>query len=618
MRVRPVVGDNGSTLISLFSAMARLKPGVTPAQAAAEATSRGRSGPDPGLTAVAVFGSRGPIDVAAVPVLEAMTADVRQPLVLFLIAVGLLLATATANVASVQLARSTTRRREIAIRAALGAGAGRLARQLLIENVLIGLVGGFVGLMAAVLLHRALPALLPADFPRSADVTLDARVVVFSLLVSLVSAVVFGLVPALQARRVDLVPSLADDGLAPAGGSMRTATARLRALIMAGQVAVASVLLIGASLLVRSFVAMLTADRGYDITNILTARIPMPDASFTPARRTQVLDAILERVRATEGVTAAAFTTVLPLGTLDQLLAFTMPPSGTATDPIQVQAAMRIVSPSYVGAIGMRLAEGRGLADSDTGTSLPVVLVNRAFARRYFDNQALGRSLPAGLDHARGNQRWEVVGVLEDVRMKSVTDPPQPEIFVSNAQVTAGLSSDPSLVVRTTGDVEAFVPRLRELVRQQDGSLALDAVVTMEQRLAGNLARPRLYAVLLGAFAVCAVTIAAVGLFGVLSYSVSQRSREIAVRSALGARPSRIIRLVVTQGLLVTCPGLAAGLVTSFLLGRSISTFLYGVSPHDPLTFAAVPIVLGLIAALACFVPARRAARVDPVTVLRL
>jgi len=619
LRVRPVIGENPETRhISLFSAMARLEPGVTPAQAAAEGSARGRGAPDPGLTAIAVFGSRGPVDVTAVPVLDAMTRDVREPLIVFLVAVGLLLATATANVASVQLARSATRRREIAIRSALGAGAGRLARQLLIENVLLGLMGGLVGLLGATWLHRALPSLLPADFPRAGDVALDLRVMAFAVGVSVVSSVAFGLAPALQARRINLVEALTEDGLAPVGGSTRTGTARARALIMAGQVAVASVLLIGASLLIRSFVAMWNVDRGYDVTNVLTASLPLPNASFTPARRAQVIAGVLDRLHATPGVTRAAFTTVLPLTTMDQLLAFRLPPSGRTGDPVQVQTSRRIVSPLYFASLGMRVVEGRGFADTDTRTSLPVVVINRAFARRYLDNAALGRRLPAGLDDARIEQPWEVVGVVDDVRMRNLSDVPQPEIFVSFAQLTSGLyATDPTIVVRTTGDAAAFVPRLRDIVRQQDPSIALDSVATMEQRLLGNLARPRLYAIMLGGFAVFALAIAAVGLFGVLSYTVAQRSREIAVRSALGARPLDIVLLVVGQGLAITGIGLVAGVAAAMILTRSISTFLYGVTVHDRVTFAAVPLLLLVVAAVACLVPARRAAKLDPLRVLK-
>lgn len=614
-RVLPVVGENAQMrLISVFGALARLKPGATPAQAAAEATARGRGAPDPGLTATAMFGSRGPVEITAVPLLEAMTADVHDALLVFLAAVGLLLATATANVAGVQLAQSTTRRREMAIRSALGAGGGRISRQLLIESGLLGVLGGALGLLGALWLHRALPALLPADFPRASDVALDFRVMAFAIAVSVIASVLFGFLPALHARRLNLVESLSEDSLAPVGGFTRSKTARARAVIIAGQVAVASVLLIGASLLTRTFVALLSLDRGYDTTNVLTARVPTP--GYTPQRRAVFVTQILERLRATPGVAHAAFSTVIPLGSTEALLAFVLPPASGSGEPTQVQASQRIVSPSYFEALGMRIVEGRGFSVTDTATSRPVVVVNRAFVQRYFGSAPLGRMLPAGFEEGKDN--WQVVGVVDDVRMRGATDPPQPEVFVSYAQLSPGLpSTDPTFVVRTTSEPTALVSPLRSIVVGEDPALALDGIVTMEQRLLSTLARPRLYAILLGGFAAFALTIAAVGLFGVLSYTVAQRSREIAVRSALGARPWSIVRLVVGQGLVITLVGLIAGVAASLALGRWMSTFLYGVSVHDPLTYTVVPLTLIAVAVLACLVPARRAAKLDPLKVLR-
>jgi len=615
--VPAVVGENNSRRISIFRAMARLKPGVTAEQASAEGTSRGRAAPDPMLTAMAVFGSRGPVEVSATPVLDAMTQDVRRPLLVFLVAVALLLSTATANVAGVQLARAATRRREMAIRSALGAPGGRLARQLLVENLIVGLAGGALGVAGAFWLHRALPSLLPADFPRIADVALDLRVLTFALAISVVSSIAFGLLPALGARRTNLVESLSEDGLAPVGAFSRTKTARARSLIMAGQVAVASVLLVGASLLIRTFVSLMNVDRGYDVTNVLTAQLPMPDATFTPARRAQILDRLLERAAASPGVVNAALTTVLPLTPMDQLMAFTMPPSPVTGQSVQVQTGMRTVSTSYFAALGMRVGEGRPFSDADTAASLPVVVVNRAFANRYLDGKAIGRELPLGLDDAKGEQRWQVVGVVDDVRMRNMTDPPQPEMFVSYLQRRGMRASNPTVVIRMSGDPHRFVPELRHLVSEQDPAVVLDSVFTMDERLLQNLARPRLYAIMLGGFAAFALAIAGVGLFGVLSYAVAQRSREIAVRSALGARPSQIVRMVIRQGLTIAVGGIAVGLIAAIALSRSMATFLYGVTPHDTITFVAVPLVLLAVAAIACFIPARRAARLDPLRVLR-
>jgi predicted permease len=618
LRVRPVV-DGQSRLISLFNGIARLKPGITPAQAEQEATTAARNGADPGMTAIAVFGSRGASNIAVVPVIDAMTADVRPALIVLLAAVALLLLTATANIASVQLARATSRRREMAVRSALGAGGARLARQMLVESAVVGILGGALGLALAAGAHRLLPSVLPADFPRVSDVTLDWRVLIFAAAVSIVSSIAFGLLPALQAGRVNVVRGLAEDGNAPAGYG-RTATGRLRSVIMAGQVAIACVLLIGASLLIRSFNEMMQVDRGYDTSNILTARMPMPDALFTSPRRVDLVSSILARLGARADVTAAAFTTVLPLGTSDALMGFMMPPRrGDGGPPVQAQAAVRTISADYFRAIGMRIGEGRGFTASDTTASQPIVVVNRAFVKKYVDGSALGMRLPLGFQRQHGGDgvQWEIAGVVEDARSRSVLDAPQPEMFVCVCQIASGIQSDPILVVRTNSDPVAFIGTLRETVREHEPTIALDAIMTMDQRLLGSLARPRLYAIVLGWFAAFALAIAAVGLFGVLSYTVAQRSRELSVRTALGARPSDIVRLVLRDGMIVTAAGLAVGLGAAFALARSVSTFLFGIQPHDVLTFAAVPAVLIVVAAIACVVPARRAASVDPLQVLK-
>ncbi len=616
--VRPVLGDDGnSRFISLFSAMARLKPGVTPAQAAQEGTARARTAPDPGMTAIAVFGSRGAVDIAAVPVVEAMTADVRNGIIVLVAAVVLLLLTATANIASVQLARSTARRRDMAVRAALGASGGRLASLLLMESVVIGAIGGVLGLALAIALQQILPTVLPPDFPRVADIGLDWRVFAFAFTAALGASLAFGLLPAVQARRVDLVHVLSEGGVSTTGAAGRTHTARIRTAIMGVQVAIACVLIVGASLLIRSFVAMVAFDRGFDTDNILTARVPLPDASYTARRSADVVDRVLERLRSMPDVVSAAMSTVLPFGDADQLMGFQLPPPRDSGDePRQVQTALRTITPDYFRAVGMRVGEGRGFAAVESTASPPVVVVNREFARRYLANKALGTKLPLSLHDARSE--WEIVGVVEDARTRSVLERPQPELFVCLCQLPDGLvSADPLIVVRTRIDPARFAPALRQVIREIDSSIALDAMLTMDQRLMGNLARPRLYAIVLAGFALFALLIAGVGLFGVLSYNVAQRAREIGVRSALGARPADIIGLIVREGLIVTLAGLAVGLAVSAALARSMSAFLFGIVPHDVVTFTTVPILLLVVAALACAMPARRAARLDPLQVLK-
>lgn len=613
-RIVPTTGNH----LSMFNAIARLRPGATAAQAASEGTARGRTAPDTGMTTMAIFGGSGPIEIWAAPLRDALTAEVRRPLVVLLVAVGLLLVTATTNVASLQLTRATARRREMAIRAALGAGTARVTRQLLIESLLLGLTGGGAGLILAWLLHRLIPSVLPADFPRADDLGLDVTVVLFAILVSVLTSIGFGLVPSLRVRRLNLVESLAEDGMAPVGAGSRSRTAQARMLIMAGQVAIACVLLVGASLLGRSFVALLTADRGYNPAGILTARLSLPGSVYTPERRYLLLDQILTRLTAIPAVTDAAFTSELPVTPGGSTGAFTMRSHHADGGPVSVQASPRIVSPRCFAALGMRVVAGRDFADSDVETSLPVVIVNRTFARQYLGDSPLGAHLPMGVGYQQEEARATVIGVVDDVRYLTAGGLTPPEMYYSFRQFKGTVTVPVvTLLVRTAGDPGALGPALRTAVREADDGLVPDAAMTLEDRMLTSLARPRLYAILLGGFAVFALLIAAVGLFGVLSYSVAQRSRELAVRTALGARRVDIIRLVLVQGLAVTGVGLAAGLLGSLALTRTIAALLYGVTPHDGITYVCVPIILVVVGAVACVAPARRAARLDPIRALR-
>jgi len=600
----------------IFSALARLRDGVMPAQAEAEATARARSAPDASQVALALFGAKEPIDIAVTPARDALTQDVKPAIVVLLAAVGLLLITATANVASLQLARAATRRHELAIRAAIGAGTARLTRQLLVESGILGLAGGAAGLALAVALHRMLPAILPADFPRLDDVAMDYRVLLFAVAISLAASVACGLMPAFDARRVELAESLGDGG-SQSRSSVGARTARIRTLIMAGQVAVACLLLVGASLLGRSFVALINADRGYDPSNLLTARLSLP-AAYSMERRVQVLEGIAGRLRGVAGVRGVAYGNALPLLTAGGFRAFKMRPPSDPSTEVDVNAIERVVSPGYFGALGLRLSAGRTLSDTDTMTAPPVIVVNRSFAARYLGASPLGAMVP-NLGMCRGNgDRWQVVGVVEDMRQGSVTDTPQAELFLPFRQTgCTSAAADPIVIVRSSGDPVPYASILRDLVKQEAPALALDSVMTMDDRVMTSLARPRTYALLLAGFAAFALAIAGVGLFGVLSYSVAQRTREIGVRTALGAQARDIVRLILREGLGMTALGVVTGLLMSAAAARSLSTFLFGVTAFDATSFLVVPLVLAVVAVAACLAPARRAARVDPLQALR-
>ncbi len=594
--------------ISMFQAIGRLRDGVSAVQAAAEGTARGRTAPNPGVVAMAVFGSNGPVEITAVPLLQALTGEVRPAILILLAAVVLLLVTATANVASLQLARATSRRRELAIRSALGAARGRLVRQTLVENLLLGLLGGVAGLLLAALIHRLLPSVLPADFPRLDELTFDLRIQIFAMAVSIAAGLGCGLLPALQIARQELGPALVEDSLAPVGGGLRSRTARARAIIMSGQVAIASVLLLGALLLIRSFVGMMHADLGYDAANVLSARIVLPDGDYSNIRRQQTMDAIVQRLGAIPGVSRAAFTSVMPFGGGTMLSSSPLKKRDGST--MQIQTGVHQVSPGYFAAIGQRVVEGREFTREDVAVGQVVALVNREFSRKYLDGRALGWTLLG--EHAPR----PIVGVVEDAARQSVTDTAQPEVYFAAAQVPLS-ASDLYVVVRTAGDPRAVVPALRDIVGDVAPTAPLESIMTLEDRVAATLSRPRLYAVLLATFAAFALAIAGVGLFGVLSYSVAQRSREIGVRTALGAQVHDIVGLVVGQSMAIAGAGIAAGLIASFWLARTLQKFLFGVTPHDAVSFGGVAAILLFVSALASIVPARRAARVDPVKALK-
>jgi len=614
--------------ISMFQAIGRLRPGTTAEQAGAEGTARGRTVGDIGVVAMAVFGSNGAVHVSAVPLLQALTGDVRPAILILFAAVTLLLATAAANVASLQLARAASRGREMAIRAALGAARARLVRQALVESLLLGVLGGAAGLALAAIMHRALPSLLPAGFPRVDDVTLGWRIQLFAVVMGIVSGAACGLLPALQSGRRDLVPALAEDSRAPAGGGLRTRTARVRSAIMIAQVAIACVLLVGASLLTRSFVRLMNAGLGYDASNLLTARLVLADADYQPPQRLAVLDEITRRLAATPGVEHAAFSNSIPFTGGEALSSF--PVTRHDGSKVQVQTGVRQISPGYFAAMGQRIVEGHDVTAADANAPQPSVIVNREFSRRYLDGRALGWTLP-GETKANANKPGSyglaaprpIVGVVEDTVRREVTDDPQPEVYytVSHAPSATSqqrvLASDLNLVIRTSSDPRTLIPSLRAIVGATAPAAPLESVMTMQDRVGESLAKPRLYAILLGTFAAFALIIAAVGLFGVLSYSVALRAREIGVRSALGAQIGDIVALVIRQAIAIAGIGLAIGVVASLWLTAALRTFLYGVTSHDALSFAVVAALLLVVAIVASVVPARRAARVDPVTVLR-
>ncbi len=616
LHVLPAVRPDGSPAgLSTFSALARLRPGATPERAAEEATVRARHAPDPGLVTMVFFGTRGAPRVSVTPALDALTADVRPALLILLAAIGLLLAAAAANVASLLLVRATVRRRELAVRSALGAGAGRLARLLLVESATLGALGGLVGFALAAATLRIVPAALPAGFPRIEGIAVDLRVVAFSAVLALATGLAAGTLPALFTRRLSIAAVLQEEGPASAA-ALRSGAARARTLILAGQVAVATALLAGAVQLGRSALNLAQANRGYQPDGLITLRLPMPEPTYSPLRRRQLVTDLLERLSREPGVTEVASANVLPLSSNEAIIAWEGFSAAAGGLRSRASASIRQVTPSYFRALGRRIVEGRPLQESDSATSLPVVVVNRTLARRYLADRAVGLTIPARLDGSRPN--WTVVGVVEDLAHGSVTDPPQPEVIVSCNQLAPGQAPlEPGILIRTAGDPEALAPTVRSVLRELDAALAPDRLVTMRRLVNDSLARPRLYSVVLAVFAGCAVIVVAVGLFSALSYAVALRKREVGVRVALGARPRDIALIVGKQALVLAGPGIVLGLAASLALGRTMAGLLYGVGPHDGISMALVSVALLLLVAGVSIPPALRAARLDPQEALK-
>jgi predicted permease len=435
-------------------------------------------------------------------------------------------------------------------------------------------------------------------------------------------SLVIGLLPARMARRVVLTSALAEDGSAPLGHGLRVPATRVRGTIIAAQFAIAALLLVGASLLSKSFSSLLDADRGYAPGHLLTARIGFLSAGLPPGARAAFYNDVLDRVTSIRGVTHAGFTSSLPTASPNWRIRVVLPSGGGKARETDLETVYRLVSDDYFAAMGIRVLRGRGFTAQDTMASQPVVIVNETFARKYLTGDPLGVEFFPDLYQYRPDvsprgpaMRWRIVGVVADVQHDSPVDPLHPELYATTGQ----LNGYPAqfLTVRTAGDPAALAGELRALVGAASRNASIDQVMTMEGRVRTSLARPRLYAVLIGGFSAFALLIAMIGLFGGLSYGVTQRTREIGVRTALGATPRDIVALVVKQGALLAFLGLAAGFAVAAWTVRFLSGFLFGVAPLDPASFVAVGMLLTAVSVIACAIPARRAARIDALEALR-
>ncbi|MDT5296557.1 MAG: hypothetical protein QOJ76_3437 [Acidobacteriota bacterium] len=588
--------------------VAKLREGVSPEQAAAElgTIAEGLEAQHPETNTKR--------RARIVALQEDLVGQVRPALLIMLGAVGLVLLIACANVANLLLARAASRSREMAIRTALGATRGRVIRQLLTESMLLSLAAGAAGLLMAVWGVDLIVKLSPANIPRLAETVVEARVFLFTLAVSVLTGIAFGLAPALQASKTDLAESLKEGGR---GGTEGAGRRRLRSLLVVSEVALSLVLLVGAGLLIKSFRQLLSTDPGYSPERVLALTVALNTKKFTDEEsRAAFFRAAVERIDGLPGVEAAGVTRLLPLGNSDIFTTFDIGGRPPAAPGSRYNGRNYIVSPEYFRVMSIPLRRGRVFADSDAKDAPPVVIVNEALARKYLPGEdPLGRQLVFDGPDDKPLPPREIVGVVGNVRFEGLNGDVIPEFYVPFQQSPV---SAMEVVVRSKGpDAAALTPSVRAALKGVDSNMLIWETRTMDELVGRSVAPQRFNVALLGLFAALALVLASVGIYGVMSYTVTQRTHEIGIRMALGARGSDVLRMVVRQGMWLTLLGLGFGLAGALALTRLMSSLLYGVSATDPPVFVAVSMLLAAVALISCLIPARRATKVDPMVALR-
>src|SRR6266498_4293972 len=548
------------------------------------------------------------------PFHQEVVRDVRLGLMLMFGAVGCVLLIACANVANLLLQRATTRRKEIAIRAALGAGRWRIFRQLLTESLLLALGGGVIGWLLAVWLTKLLISLAPRGLPRAPEAGMDARVLGFAVLVSLATGVIFGLAPALQAAKTDLNEALKDGAKGGGGGRGN----RFRNALIVVEVALTLTLLVCSGLLLNSFLRLQRVDPGFDSHNVLTFRIDLPSNRYSQqAQVAPFYQQLISRLEAAPGVKSVSAISHLPLSSHRGTTGFSIEGIATPPDnPVPYLTDFRAVTPGYFKTMGMQLIKGREFTPRDELRSTQVAIINEALARRYFPNQdPLGKRVMPGVGiDERGWLMREIVGVVRDSKHVSLREEPPPNIYLPHGQFPR---QGMTLVVRAANGPNMLIGVVQKEAHALDSELPVFEIRTLDQYLASSVAEPKFSALLLGLFAGLALILSCIGLYGVMSYVVAQRTRELGIRMALGAQTRDVLKLVIRQGIGLTLLGAAIGVAVAVALTRMMKSWLFGVSPTDPLTFAVAALLLTIVALLSCWIPARRAAKVDPITALR-
>jgi predicted permease len=554
------------------------------------------------------------LDAVVLPLREELAGEVQRPLIMLLVAVGFVLLIACANIANLLLSRAANRRKEIAIRCALGAGRLRIMRQLLTESLLLAAMGSLAGLLLTYWSFTFLRHLIPEGMNLSTSLSVDIRVLSFTLLLSLVTGALFGLAPALQASNIQLNEALKQGGRTGFGPG----SSRLRNALIVAEVGMALVLLIGAGLLIQSFFQLYNQYSVLQAENVLTLRTVLSQNRYdNHQKRVAFHDQVLEKVKAIPGVSSAGYTTTIPLEWKGGTSGFVVE-GGQIEMDLSYDANHRQVSTDYLKTIGIPLKEGRHFDKSDNAQSLPVAIINETMARQYWPNEnALGKRFKIG-DPDSESPWLTIIGIAGDIRQMGIDVPVKAEMYLLNQQTNYQTWFAPrDLTIRTSGDPMSIVAAVRDVVHAVDPDQPISNIRTMDQILGKETMQRRVGMILLTAFAVLALLLASIGIYGLLSYFVVQHMSDIGIRLALGAQPGDILRMILKKGMLLTSLGIAIGLFFSTALTRLISSLLFGVSSIDPITFAVVPILLLTIAFLACYIPARRASRVDPIVALK-
>jgi predicted permease len=600
----PRTGQRGNDSLSVIG---RLKPGATLEQAKADlnliAGNLARQYPD---------SNKWYTSALVEPELQHMIGDTRPALRVLFGAVALVLLIACANVAGLLLARGSRRSAEFALRAAIGASRAKIIRQLLVESLVLALCGGIAGVVLAFGLLRGMVRMMPLDIPRMEGATIDGSALVFVMVVSVVTGLLFGVLPAWRMSHLEPVQALREGTRGVAGGRGQH---RLHNGLVVTQTAIGLVLLVGSGLLIRSFVRILNVDPGFDPRHVLTARIGVPFDRLDHDQHLQFYNQLVARLSALPGVQSASAGWPLPMSDSNATISFSIAgrPIAQGDHPSE---SVGVVLPGYFAMMRIPLLSGRTFSEQDGTRAAPVIMINQAFARKYFPGEnPIGKHIQADLgDDVIEHPMREVVGVVGDIKRKGLTADVEPQYFLPYAQAVI---TNPFLTIRTSGDPATVENALRAAVHEMDKSVPVYQVSPLENYVSKSVAQPRFQTLLLSCFAAIALMLSAIGLYGLLSYMVVQRTLEIGLRMALGAQRTDVLRMIVRRGLTLALIGLVAGLAISAMMTRLLSGMLYGIRPSDPVTFATVTALLLLVSLAASTVPAYRAARLDPMETLR-